>query len=158
VLYSFLYIAFILPFTMWLGYELKRSYSLTTHWPWLIGAFLTGLVGSVLAFAIGDVWGNFALHASGGFASTLLFVYFMQTLRITFNWRLTTVLLFGFVCTLGVLNELAEFAVELLGLLTMSFDSQDTWRDFVANTSGAATAWLLVTALRNRQLQNRLKH
>lgn len=144
MLYALLYIAFILPFTVWLGHELKRTYSLAHHWPWLLGAFATGVIGSVVS-AAGGIWGNFLLHASGGVASTLLFVYLTRTLHLRFSWKLTTVLLFCFVSTLGVLNELAEFAVELLGWMTMSFDSQDTWRDFVANTTGAAIAWLGIT-------------
>jgi len=51
--------------------------------------------------------------------------------------------LFAFVCMLGVLNELAEFLFELITPLTFSVDSQDTWRDFVANTFGAALAWMI---------------
>ena len=145
MIHAILYVLFILPFTAWLGYELMRTYSLGTHWRWILGAFLAGVVGSIAAAAVGGMWGNFVLHASGGFASTLLFVYMMNTLRFQFPWRLTLVMLFAFVSTLGVLNELAEFAVELGGLMTMSFDSQDTWRDFVANTTGAALAWVLIS-------------
>ena len=125
------------------GHELKRPYILYKHWGWLAGAFTTGIVGAVLSYVYDDKFGNFLLHASGGFASCLLYIYLLKTLKLRFTWSLTIVLLFGFVSALGVLNELFEYAYELLHLGTMSFDTHDTWRDFVANTTGAIFAWML---------------
>ncbi len=133
------YVIFILPFTTWLGYELKRKYSLKTYWVWILAAFLVGVVGNL---APQTLHGNFLLHASGGAAATLLFVYLLKTLKIELSWLLATVLLFAFVCMLGVMNELAEYLIELTTSLIMSVDSHDTWRDFVANTTGAVVVWV----------------
>jgi len=47
---------------------------------------------------------------------------------------------------LGIVNELAEYAGELLDVGKFSFDTHDTWRDMVANTTGAAVVWLLLTS------------
>jgi hypothetical protein len=147
MIHAIAYIIFILPFTSWLGRELKREYSLKEHWRWLLGAFLTGIVGAMLSYVEPAKLGNFLLHASGGFASCLLYIYLFKTLRLQFSRSLTIILLFAFVSTLGVLNELAEYAFELLNLGIMSFDSHDTWRDFAANTTGAGIAWVLFLIL-----------
>ena len=139
--HAFLYIAFILPFTAWLGFELKKKYSLKTYWPWIAAAFVDGIIGRQLSHIFGNPLGNFILHASGGVAAALLFVYMFKTLKLHFNWRITLVMLFAFVCMLGVLNELAEYSLEFLGFGPFSFDPHDTWRDLVANTTGAMLAW-----------------
>lgn len=141
MIHAILYILFIIPFTAWLGYELKKKYSLKQYWKWIAAAFVTGVVGSLLAEIEPEKFGNFLLHASGGVASTFLFVYLLKTLKLSFNWRLTLVILFAWVSMLGVMNELAEYFLELAGLGPFSFDNHDTWRDFVANTTGAFTAW-----------------
>lgn len=142
--HAFTYIVFILLFTSWLGFELNKKFSLKTHWQWIAGAFVSGLIGSQIYRIYDDVFGNFMLHASGGVSATLLFVYFFKTLNLHFNWRLTLVMLFAFVCMVGVLNELAEYFFEFLGFGPFSFDSHDTWRDFVANTTGALAAWAVI--------------
>ena len=102
-------------------------------------------MGSAISeILLNSMTGNFILHASGGVSSVFLFIYLTKTLRLSFvNWRVTLLVLFAFVCMLGVLNELAEFLFELITPLTFSVDSQDTWRDFVANTFGAALAWMI---------------
>ena len=150
------YILFILPFTAWLGYELKIKYSLKAYTPWLIGAFATGIIGAVLSNLLLGKTGNFVLHASGGFASTLLFIYLIKTLNLRFSFAISTLLLFGFVCSLGVLNELLEYSVELASNWLFSFDSHDTWRDLTANTTGAVLAWsiynLYILARKNKVL------
>jgi hypothetical protein len=142
------YIIFILPFTAWLGFELNKKYSLRAHWKWIMAAAVLGIIGSYIqANIFPDKFGNFLLHASGGISATLLFVYLFRTLNLHFNWRMTLVLLFAFTCMVGVLNELAEYFFELLGFDVFSFDTHDTWRDFVANSTGMLVAWaaLLVT-------------
>ena len=141
MIHAVTYILFILPFTAWLGFELNRKYSLRTHWKWVAGAFLTGLIGSLIYNTYPNKTGNFILHASGGVSSTLMFIYLLKTLNLKLNWRLTILFMFAFVCMLGVLNELAEYFFELLGLGPFTFDKHDTWRDLVANTTGAFVAW-----------------
>lgn len=141
------YVAFILPFTYWLGYELKIKYSLKTHWLWIAGACISGLIGSFVYGIYPGKFGNFILHGSGGISAAFLFLYLIKTLKIGFNWRLNLVILFAFVSMLGVMNELAEYFFELLGVDIFSHDTHDTWRDFVANTTGALLAWLCVNLI-----------
>lgn len=142
------YILFILPFTAWLGFELRRRYSLRTHWGWLAGAFVVGIIGSQVFRIYPDMFGNFLLHVSGGASAALLFIYLCRTLAIKLNWRLATLALFAFVCMLGVMNELAEYFFELIGFGPYSFDARDTWRDFAANTTGAGIVWILYQGTR----------
>ncbi len=151
MIHAIAYVMFILPFTAWLGYELKRPYRLTNHWGWIMGAVLSGLAGSIVSNLYPDNFGNFLLHASGGVSSVFLFIYLLKALKLKFNWRLATLLVFGFVSTLGVLNELAEYVFELLDLGILSFDTHDTWRDLVANSSGALCTWLIYILLHRRQ-------
>ena len=145
------YVVFILLFTSWLGRELKIKYELKTNWKWILGAFLVGVAGAIISNIMYSKLGNFILHASGGVSSVLLFIYLTKTLKLEFTWKLTLVVLFAFVSTLGVLNELAEYLFESLDVNIFSYDTHDTWRDFVANTTGAALTWatyLLITARR----------
>ncbi len=148
--HAFLYVVFILLFTPWLGFELKKKYSLKQHWQWIAAAFAIGVIGWPLSHIDPEIFGNFLLHASGGVASALLFVYLLKTLGLKFPWRMTLVLLFAWTCMLGVLNELMEYSLEFLGFGPFSFDNHDTWRDLVANTTGALTCWaaLKLTLLR----------
>jgi len=146
MIHAVLYVAFILPFTAWLGFELKRNYSLSEQKKWIVAAVFGGLIGGLLSLLNPYVFGNFLLHMSGGVSATFLFVYLFKTLKLQFSWRLELVLLFAFVCMLGVLNELAEYFLELLGFGPLSHDTQDTWRDFVANTVGALLTWGIIQA------------
>lgn len=134
--------SFLVVLLWWLQHEFKRKVSLTKYWSWVVAALtIQGL--AELAFYINDgKAGNFILHSvGGGMASALLFIYLQKTYGLKFSWQVELVLLYAFVSALGVMNELAEYAYELLGLGTLSFDSHDTWRDLVANTSGAILAW-----------------
>lgn len=82
---------------------------------------------------------------SGGVSATLLFVYLIKTLKLSFvNWRITLLVLFAFVSMLGVMNELAEYFFESLDFGIFSNDSHDTWRDLVANTTGMTVAWIAI--------------
>jgi len=146
MLHAFAYILFILPFTAWLGHELKRPVDLKKYWGWLLAVFIVGVLGNFSSVISSGKLSNFLLHASGGAACTLLYVYLTKTLKLHFNWRLTVLFLFAFVCMLGIVNELAEYAGELLDVGKFSFDTHDTWRDMVANTTGAAVVWLLLTS------------
>lgn len=156
MIHALAYVVFAFLSAAWLRYELKRTFSLRTHSKWVIAAFLFGLLGSLLSEIVGGVAGNFLLHGvGGGMASSCLFMYMARSLGLNLNWRLELVSLFLFVSTLGVLNELAEYVIELAADITMSFDSQDTWRDFVANTMGAMIVWLLIKG--NDLVTNRKK-
>lgn len=141
-------ISFLAVLLWWLQYEFKRKVSITKYWKWVGAALVIQVIASIAFEVIGGKAGNFIYHAVGGGAvSTLLFIYLLKTYSLKFNWRVELVLLYAFVSALGVMNELAEYAYEMLGLGTLSFDSHDTWRDLVANTSGAVLAWILYRLL-----------
>jgi len=141
MIHAISYVLFILPFTAWLGFELRRKHVLKQYWGWVLGAFIVGVIGDQVSYYYYGVGGNFFLHASGGSAATLLFIYMTKTLKLHFNWRLNFILLFAFVCSLGVLNEIAEYALELVGIGRYSYDTHDVWRDLVANTTGMIITW-----------------
>jgi glycopeptide antibiotics resistance protein len=143
MIYALAYALFILGFTAWLGKQLKLKYSLKKHWRWIAAACVLGLIGAIISRIYPSRFGNFLLHAGGGASATLLFIYLTKTLNFKFSWQVTSVLLFGFVCGLGVLNELAEYLCELLGLGMFSFDAHDTWRDLTANTTGMVAVWMV---------------
>ena len=140
---------------MWLGFELRKKYSLKSHWIWILGAFTVGVIGDQVSNYYYGVGGNFFLHASGGSAATLLYFYLTRTLQLQFNWRLNLALLFAFVSSLGVINEIVEYIFELSGFGKYSYDTHDSWRDFVANTTGMIATWSFITLVRfiSRSLQ-----
>lgn len=135
-------VSFLVVLMAWLKYEFKRDVQVYKHWKWVAAALLFQAAAGVVFAIYTTKEGNFFYHAvGGGVMTTLLFIYLQKTYRLHFNWRVDLVLLYAFVSALGILNELAEYAFELLGFGKLSFDAQDTWRDFVANTSGAIIAW-----------------
>ena len=130
----------------WLQYEFKQKVSLTKYRKWLAAALVVQAISSIIFLITPDrVVGNFLYHAiGGGVFSTLLYIYLLKTYKIQLGWRVELVLLFGLVSSLGVMNELAEYAGEfVVGVGVFSWDSHDTWRDLVANTSGAVMTWLI---------------
>lgn len=148
MLHVFLSMVFIAVVTKWIVFETKHTVSLTRHIFWVLAAFAAQLLASILSLAIGGKTGNFVLHSvGGGAASTLLFFYLIKTFGIKVSWRVQIVLLFAFVASLGALNELVEYAIESWLGIIMSFDSHDTWRDLVANTSGAYLCWAMIKFL-----------
>jgi hypothetical protein len=132
--------------TLWyLRYEFKQKRSFTRHWKWVAAALVIQLGASIAFHIWGGVAGNFFYHAvGGGVVTALFFIYLFKTYDLHHNWRIQLVLLFALVSMLGVCNELMEYAAELINPnLSLSWDTHDTWRDLVANTSGALIAWLV---------------
>jgi len=145
---AILTIIFILGLAYWLKWETRKKVSLTKHWRWLLATALVQIIGNAIsAIDPNPLRANIFLHAiGGGVASTLLFFYLIKTFEVRLNWRLTLVILFFFVSTLGVMNELIEYGLELMNFGIFSVDTHDTWRDFVSNSTGALTAWIVITA------------
>jgi hypothetical protein len=145
---------FVVVVRHWLAHELGRGPELRHHRGWLVAVVAVQLTASALSAALAGVLGNALLHGlGGGVAAALVFVYLLRIFAIRPSWPVQLVGLFVFVSTLGVLNELGEYAVELLHLAVYSEDTHDTWRDFVANTTGAFIGFglaQLVTARRRR--------
>lgn len=78
----------------------------------------------------------------GGMFCALLYIYTKQQLRWRTNWFIEFVLLFAWVSTLGVANELLEFGISQAGILAI--DTADTTWDLLANTSGAYFAYCIL--------------
>ena len=139
-------LSFVAVLLWWLQFEFKQNVSFKKHWKWLAGALVIQTIATFISLAIADrIVGNFFYHAvGGGVTSCLIFIYLLKTYGLHFSWRVELVLLYCFVSALGVMNELAEYAGEFLTRVGMfSWDSHDTWRDFVANSTGALVAWLI---------------
>jgi hypothetical protein len=138
-------LAFTALAARWLGYELQRPPDHRRHRRWLVAMVAVQLVASALSHLIGGVVGNALLHAlGGGAAAALLLTYLLRVFALDWPVRLQAAALFVLVSTLGVLNELGEYGVELAHLAVYSEDTHDTWRDLVANTTGAALTFLVI--------------
>jgi hypothetical protein len=139
-------ISFMGVLLWWLQWEFRKKVSLKEYWYWLVAALVVQAIAGIIFAVIDDrIKGNLLYHGiGGGVTTTLLFVYVMKTYRQKLNWRTEAVILYCFVSALGTLNELAEYAAELLTRDgAFSWDSHDTWRDLTANTVGALLAWLM---------------
>lgn len=71
----------------------------------------------------------------GGFVSALYFIFFLREFKIKLPIIARLALLYAFVSTLGVTNELLEFTASQAGIYAL--DGGDVWWDLAANTSGA---------------------
>ncbi|PLS81350.1 hypothetical protein CYG49_02350 [Candidatus Saccharibacteria bacterium] len=112
---------------------------------WLAAAVVVLLAAIAIYFSNENMTTNFVLHAAGGgVVSSLLYAYGVRSLQVRLPLAIDLLALFALVSMLGVLNELAEFALDLLGYGPKSLDRMDTWRDFVANTTGALIGWALI--------------
>jgi hypothetical protein len=151
------HIVFALGILAWLSWELKKPYNPTKHWGWLALTILFSVSGLALSFlsTSGLGIGNYLLHAiGGGMATAATYEYLRRSLNISFNWRIELAGLFMLVSSFGVLNELIEYAFEFAGYGIYSLSSQDTWKDFVANTTGALSVWLIIVLLQKISLGN----
>ena len=129
----------------YVSFETNKKVSMKRGWQLLGCAVVFPLIASMISNAVGGTLGNLYLHGiGGGMSSALLFCYLYNLFDVRLSWRVQIIALFAFVSCLGVLNELLEYAIEVFTPLVMSLDSQDTWRDLVANTIGAFMAFGLV--------------
>jgi hypothetical protein len=131
----------------WLTWELKKPFEPKKHGILLIFTILFAILGLFLSelSTSGQGIGNALMHAvGGGMATACTYQYVKRNLNLHINWRLEVAFLFLFVSGFGVLNELIEYVAELGGYGIFSLDSHDTWRDFVANSTGAYAVLLSV--------------
>lgn len=132
-------------FVRWLGRQLGMGRVTLASNYWLIAAGLVQLIAVIIHTTNQNIATNFILHAvGGGVVVSILFAYTLRSLKLRCNWQITLLLLFAAVSMLGVLNEIAEFVLDLLGFGQFSLDRMDTWRDMVANTVGALAGWALI--------------
>jgi hypothetical protein len=139
-------LSFVAVLLLWLQFEFRKKVSFTKHIGWLVAAIVIQMISSIISLVIDDrIVGNFFYHAvGGGVTSAFLFFYLLKTYNVQLNWRIQIVTLYAFVCALGVMNEIAEYVGEFATRVGMfSWDSHDTWRDLVANTTGALVGWII---------------
>ncbi len=139
------HLLFALGLLRWLTWEYKKSFERTKYVIWLFLTLFFAILGLLLSelSTSGLGIGNFLMHAvGGGVATACTYEYLRRNLGLKLSWRVELAFFFMFVSAFGVLNELLEYVAELSGYGIFSLDSQDTWRDFVANSSGAFVALL----------------
>lgn len=135
-------------FVKFLSQQLRVPFTPASHW-WRIAALVAVVCAIIIHSVFNSVVSNFILHAlGGGVASSLLYFYVKYSLNLRLVWKLDLLALFAFVSALGCLNEIAEYALDTLQVSQFSMDRKDTWRDIVANTSGAAVGWVLIKFLK----------
>lgn len=134
---------------VWLSYELNKKIQPFKHWRWLLAIFLVQVIGELIGYNLeNQLVGNFLLHAiGGGVVTSILYFYLSLSFDYKPRIRLQLISLFLLVSCTGVMNELYEYVFELFRVGTYSFDSHDTWRDLVANTTGAFVGWVYIKAL-----------
>ena len=144
MVHAFLITLFAFTALKYLSWELSKKTDYKKHLWFLVAAVSCTFFAYLLTAYYKDRAGNFLYHAiGGGVASSFLYRYLLKQFKCKLNWRLELITLFAFTCSLGVLNELAEYALELMHFATLSFDTHDTWRDLAANSFGALTGWLI---------------
>ncbi len=105
----------------------------------------------LLFFAISEVvtdrdLGNRILHSlAGGFTATLLCFFAMRDSCTNITRLQFAIFTFLIVMSLGVANEITEFAGQNLGLYVFSTSINDTWLDLVSNTVGAIVGCVALT-------------
>lgn len=145
MVHIFLITCFTFSAMAFLSWELKQKIAYKNHFHYFFIAITCTLVAYILTAILDPKAGNLVYHGlGGGTATAFVYYYIKETFGFKLSWRLELITLFAFTSALGVLNELAEFAVELTHYATLSFDTHDTWRDFAANTTGMLVGWLLI--------------
>lgn len=144
------HLVFVLAALLFLAYEFGGKFEPMRHVGWLVVGVVAGILSVIGSNTFGHPYGNFVLHCvGGGVATALTYNYLKLHTHPKWSWRVDLLVMFGLVSALGVINELAEYAAELAGVGIFSFDSHDTWRDLVANTSGALVTWLMIVIIKN---------
>lgn len=112
--------------------------------PYLLAAVIVWEVGLLLpSVDINSQTDTFLQHFMGGIASGILFYFVIKAYGLRLNkWWQKPVLLYFLVCGLGVANELLELFMDQTGLIIDLVHRNDTWWDLLANTLGAAVAFV----------------
>jgi hypothetical protein len=128
--------------------EFGKRFQPLQHFGWVIGGVPIGVL-AMLAYRFFDSkTANFISHAvGGGMVSIMSYQYCKAHLQPRWSWRVDFVVAMMAVATMGVLNELAEYAAELARISVFSFDTHDVWRDFAANSLGAIAMWAIIGLL-----------
>jgi hypothetical protein len=78
----------------------------------------------------------------GGVFTACVWRYGTTARRAKLAWWVDAALLYGLVSASGVANELFELFLSQSGIAFIP--ATDTWWDLLANTSGAATGWIIL--------------
>jgi hypothetical protein len=149
MIYS-LYIPLALLFVPWLlvrfvfTTEKTRRLPYLKHAPYLwAAAALWWLALFVPNVPLSPETETFSMHFTGGGVAVILFLYVVKVyqLKFTYTWQ-AWMAMFMFVSTLGVLNELLEFFLDVTRIMPMP--RGDTWWDLWANTLGALFVYFAV--------------
>lgn len=112
-------------------------------WLPVLAAILFVVAGQLPDIHISRETNTFQEHfVGGGFYVALLFVYLKRRFALRWHWAVSLLALYALACSLGVANELFEFAVTKTGLIRI--DISDTSWDLVANTTGALVGYGLL--------------
>lgn len=141
-------VIFAVGFLWLLARELGFEFMPKKHVRWLVYGVILGVIANVIGSYYYNKTGNFILHSvGGGVATALTYQYLKAHAKLRFKWYIDLMILFAFVSSLGVLNELYEYALELMNVMISSWDTHDTWRDLLANSVGALFAWVVIKIL-----------
>ena len=135
-----------------LGPQLKGSHDLLrSSWILLCAEailfVLTLVLGYQSLFVIGSH--NIALHVvGGGVVTSVIFMYFLENLRIRLGLFDKVIILFFVACGLGVAVEMLEWGLDILSHTAYSSDRMDTWRDLGSDLLGAYAGFFTIECLR----------
>ena len=153
---STIVLSFIL-ITHFMGRLLHKKANFSKNYSWLLAIFFVVIGSILLSTWNGGVTGNLIQHSMGGGVATALgYFYIKKQLRLSFRWQIELTIMLGMVSLLGNINEMLEFAADVAGYGPFSFDRFDTWRDIVANTTGAIICFLVVKTYRRFFTNNRV--
>lgn len=149
VIYFFLMSVFLFVVPQLVVKVLNKKPAIDRDIIYLVFAFCLPLIWIFLPKEILHTRGvNFVQHAlGGGVAVGFVSIYLIQSLKENFpllgKFPVQIIFVYALVCMFGVGNEILEFVLDLFDVGIFSADRYDTWFDLVANTSGAATIFIL---------------
>ena len=112
-------------------------------WLLVVAGLLWVLSGQLPDIHISRETNTFQEHfVGGGMYCTCLYMYFRQALGWQRRFIVELLMLYAVTASLGVANELFEFAANKIDLIAI--DISDTSWDLVANTTGAIAGFLLL--------------
>lgn len=160
-MYALVDVFFVLGVEFWLTHTGLVKQKASKRFRWLL--LIIGIVqisAELISHSLHSRFGNLILHSiGGGVVVSLMFFYLQRQYapKMRLDVQIVAVLLLA--SGLGCLNEMAEYAMELIGYAIFSLDTHDTWRDISANTVGAFVGWVLFTAylLVHKKLRNPTK-
>lgn len=131
---------FVTDKSMRLTYKQAMPYLLAAAFLWVLAFFVPNI-------PVSPETDTFSQHAMGGVVAGVLFLFACRA----YGWRSSSwwqpwLVLYAFVSSLGVLNELFELFATKTELTII--DGSDVWWDLLANTIGGIVAFAAYEVLR----------